>query len=496
MTQIIVPIAAASVAALIHLAEQARAEGADAVELRLDTCIHLGAPGIACIEALPNLGLPTLVTCRHVSEHGHWDGPAESRSALYQAALDHGARWLDCELAHWPELVALGWSPQRVHDAGALLLLSYHDFVGVGDDLNGRITRMRAAGAHIAKVAVTARDGADLAIIRDLYAEANGPLVAIAMGEHGAPSRQLAGVWGAVFTFARHEGAVGSAPGQPTVRELIDTYRLHAQKPTTAIYGILGSPVAHSLSPHIHNAAFAHLGIDAVYARFRADDAVAFWKACGSWITGLSVTLPHKQALLPLMNGREQLVEDIGAMNTVFRDGQEAIAANTDATAIVQCLEEGVGSLPGRKVLVLGAGGVARALAFAVRARGAEVAITNRTHARAAELAHACGGIALDEAAARAYPYDILANGTAVGMNAPDDTPWPSDAHRPGSVVFDTVYTPMETRLLRDAAASGATTICGVEMFIDQAVGQCERWTGKAAPEHLMRRVVLAQLKR
>jgi shikimate dehydrogenase len=196
------------------------------------------------------------------------------------------------------------------------------------------------------------------------------------------------------------------------------------------------------------------------------------------------------------MDDREQLVCDIGAMNTVYRDGDETVAANTDATAIVQCLEEGAGTLAGRRVLVLGAGGVARALAFAARSRGAEVAIVNRTQERAVELAAACGGKALAEAEALAYPYDILANGTAVGMNAPNDTPWPAAAHRRGTVVFDTVYTPLETRLLREAAAVGATTICGVEMFIDQAVGQFERWTGQAAPEHLLRRVVLARLQR
>jgi 3-dehydroquinate dehydratase/shikimate dehydrogenase len=331
-------------------------------------------------------------------------------------------------------------------------------------------------------------------VIRDLYATAEGPLVAIAMGEHGAPSRHLAGVWGAAFTFARHEGSAGSAPGQPTVRELLDVYRLRAQKPSTAIYGIVGSPVAHSLSPQIHNAAFAHLEVDAVYARFRTEDVAAFWRACGGWISGLSVTLPHKQALLSLMDAAEPLVTDCGAMNTVYREDSRVVAANTDAIAITQCLEESVGSLAGRRVLVLGAGGVARALAFACARRGAEVAITNRTAARAEELARACGGVALDGDAARAWPYDILANGTAVGMGKPDESPWPADAHRPGTVVFDTVYTPLETRLLRDAEQAGATTICGVEMFIDQAVAQCERWTKLPAPEHLMRRVVLARL--
>ena len=468
-------------------AVQAQAAGADLVELRLDLCAAQGASLAECIAAIPRLPLLAMVTMRHAAEGGSWRGSEVDRQALLVAADVAGAALIDIELAHVADL--------RSRIARGKLVLSFHDFEGLGGDLPARIAAMRAAGCDVAKVAVQVGDAADLALVRDLYRSGEGPLVAIAMGEHGLASRLLAGAWGAHFTFARNDGDDGSAPGQPTVRELVGLYRVREQKASTRIFGIIGSPVAHSLSPLIHNLAFAHHRLDAVYVPFRCEDADAFWRACGAWISGLSITIPHKQALIGRMVGIEDLVARIGAMNTVYRnrDGQ-AIGANTDALAVTACLEGALGSLKDRRVLVLGAGGVARAIAFAVKEKGALVAISNRSMDKARELAAAVGAEALEPERAAEFRYDALVNGTAVGMGEPEISPWPAAAHRAGTVVFDTVYHPLETRLLRDAQQAGALTISGVDMLISQALGQFKRWTGIEAPEPLMMRAALDRL--
>jgi 3-dehydroquinate dehydratase/shikimate dehydrogenase len=478
MVSIVVPISATDAAGVVTLSRHALAAGADLVEVRLDTCVRQGADPLAVVAAIPQLALPAILTIRHPSENGEWEATDAQRSALYGDAIARGVAWVDVELAQWPALQAAG-----LRRAGQTkLILSYHDFEGLGDDLPGRIAAMHAAGADIAKVAIRPSDAADLAVVRDCYRLAKGPVTAIAMGEHGLPSRLLAGAWGAALTFARLDGDVGSAPGQPTVSELLKLYRIKQQGAKTRIYGVVGSPVSHSLSPLIHNTGFIHHKVDAVYVPFRVEDVISFWRACGEWIDGLSITIPHKQSLIGQMHAIEDLARRIGAINTVYRDRDlKPVGANTDALAVISCLEEQLGCLTNRQVLVLGAGGVARAIA-------------NRTPDKARELAQEVGVSFLSLDQALSLPFDVLVNGTASGMGKPDESPWPSDHHREGSVVFDTVYHPLETRLLRDAQRAGARPVGGLEMLIRQALGQYHRWTGRDAPEHLMYRACLDRL--
>lgn len=486
MTLVAVPLSAGSPDALLTDSVRAAAAGADLVEWRVDTCQLLGASPEEVIAAIPRSPLPVLLTIRHADETGAWTGSASDRSRLLQAADAAGAAFIDIEFARLGDLGT--WRPAR-----ARLILSAHDFTGMPRDLGGLIARMRAAGG-LPKIAVTARDAADLATIHDLLAARTGDLIALAMGEHGLPSRLLAGVWGGFLTFARLDEQAGSAPGQPTVTELVARYRLHAQRSDWRILGVIGSPIAHSLSPLIHNAALAQDGVPAVYVPFRVEDPVAFWSACGAWIHGLSITIPHKHALLNAVATVEPLVRSIGAMNTIALIDGVTQGGNTDAAAIITCVEGAAGDLHGKTVLCLGAGGVGRAIAHALASRGAKLVIVNRTHARAIELAHEVGGLAVTENEAYAVPYDVLVNGTAVGMGKPEASPWPAERHRAGSVVFDTVYTPLTTRLLHDAQAAGARTVQGLDMFILQAAEQYRRFTGREPDTALMRAVALAQL--
>jgi shikimate dehydrogenase len=271
--------------------------------------------------------------------------------------------------------------------------------------------------------------------------------------------------------------------------------RFSEQNEKTAIYGVIGSPVSHSLSPLIHNTAFAHHEINAVYVPFRVEDTASFWRSCGSWIAGLSITIPHKQAMINQMFTIEDLAQRIGAINTVYRDRDlKPVGANTDAYAVIHCLEEQIGELRGRQVLVLGAGGVARAIGVALHERGAVVTIANRTSEKAKALAEEIGAhfITLDKA--ETVPFDVLINGTASGMGNESESPWPEKSHRETAVVFDTVYHPLETKLLRDAQRAGSRTVSGLEMLVRQALGQYQRWTGREAPQHLMYRACLDRL--
>jgi 3-dehydroquinate dehydratase / shikimate dehydrogenase len=489
MTEIVVPIASAKPLGLIEQAQQARAAGADLVEVRLDTCLTQAGTVTVVDELLATisqLALPCLVTLRHIDEGGTWAGEAADREAIYTQADAAGARYIDIELAHHR-----GWKP---NNAG--LVLSHHDFHGPGQDLPAIIARMHAAGAAIAKVAVTPLDASDLAAIEACHRNAKGPICAIAMGEIGLPSRLLAGCWGSAFTFARLASGAASAPGQPTVEDLIHHYRLKQQSAETRIFGVIGNPIRHSLSPLIHNAAIADQKIDAVYVPFLVADPVAFWRACGHFIDGLSITIPHKHDLIPEVDRCDPLVTQIGAMNTIWRDAHgKTVGTNTDAVAAITCIESQAGNLQGTRSVLLGAGGVGRAIAFALAERGSQVVIVNRNRTRAETLATevGCQVATIDEATAQ--PWDVLVNGTSVGMEAPAETPWPTSAHHADRVVFDTVYTPLETRLIRDAHGAGARTVSGLAMFIGQAAEQYRRFFGVAAPQELMYRVALEQLE-
>ncbi|MBN8525225.1 MAG: shikimate dehydrogenase [Planctomycetes bacterium] len=485
MTQVVVPISNPEPRFLLERSQQARAAGADLVEIRLDQCLAEGGSPSDIIETLPSLALPAIVTLRHVRENGAWDGDESDRLAIYARADERGAAWIDRELVFH---AARPWRPTR-----AKLILSHHDFRGPGHKLAETVSAMRSVHADMAKVAVMPRDAADLAGLRALI-DGHGPVAAMAMGEIGLPSRLLAGAWGSALVFARLPGDAGSAPGQPTTDDLLGMCRLRSQGPGTRIYGVIGNPIAHSLSPLIHNIAFAHHGLDAVYVPFLVDDAAGFWDACGGWIQGLSITIPHKHALQARMDDLEPLCDLVGAMNTIYRKEGGTVGANTDADAIRRCGERAVdGDLRGRRALVLGAGGAGRAAVFALRSAGAEVLLANRTQARADDLARETGCTAVPWSSLAGTSFDLLVNMTSVGLKAPGDTPWPHQLPAAAGV-FDSVYNPLETRLIREARAAGCRTVLGLDMFIDQACAQFRRWTGLEAPADAMREACIRRL--
>jgi len=332
------------------------------------------------------------------------------------------------------------------------------------------------------------------------------PTVGICMGDIGVPTRILAGRVGAPFTYATFHGDRVLAPGQIGWRQMRDVYRYDSITSATQIYGVVADPVAHSLSPIVHNAALAAAKIDAVYLPFRvpAEQIDEFLSDASRWpLSGLSVTIPHKETILRLVAQQDDLVKAIGAVNTLafgpLRTGVVSSISgfNTDATAAIESLDAALVDhgqtspeevLNVKTALVLGAGGAARALAFGLRKRGIEVTVASRTLDRGKKIAAEVGCKAVDWQARYRMPHDCVVNATPVGMHPNvDETPFDKEHLRPYMVVFDTVYNPENTLFMKEARAIGCRLVTGVDMFVRQAATQFRIWHNQAAPEGVMR---------
>lgn len=263
---------------------------------------------------------------------------------------------------------------------------------------------------------------------------------------------------------------------------------------STKLCAIIGNPVGHSLSPLVHNAAFRHLGLDYVFVAFRVErlhEAVRGITALG--LKGVSVTIPHKVEVMAVLDEIEPVALQIGAVNTIVNRDGKLIGYNTDWNGAMRALQDKI-ELQGKTAVVLGAGGAARAIAFGLKEKGADPVILNRTVARAEALASGLqcrfGPIELIEK----LSFDLVINATSVGMSPhAESTPVHKTALK-DSLVFDTVYNPLRTRLIREAEARGCPTVIGLEMFVNQAALQFELWTGQKAPLDLMRSVAAQEL--
>ena len=476
----------------------------DIAELRLD---YTREPDVR--RLLASRLCPVIVTNRPVREGGRWAGDEARRIALLEEADRLGADFVDVEIEARPRFRRQG---------NARLIVSYHNFEETPADIAAIASRIEHTDADVVKVATVAKSLRDnLAMFHALRA-ARKPTIAVTMGEHGHVSRVLGPKFGAFLVFASLGAGRETAPGQVPVRDLLDLYGFRRVGPATRVYGVIANPVAHSMSPAIHNAAFQHCGLDAVYLPFRVDDPADFIPAYRELpVEGYSVTIPHKEAVIPLLDEVQPLAKRIGAVNTIVMRDRQLLGLNTDWSAAVKAVESGPcggtgippgthrpeacaarrDALAGSTVLLLGAGGAARAMAFGLAERGARVVIANRTHERAVKLAADVGCEAIPLDAVGSAAYDILVNGTSLGMHPKvDATPLDAAWLRPGALVFDSVYNPLETRLLREARAAGCRTVDGLEMFVNQAAEQFELWTGLPAPRSLMRSVVESRLRR
>lgn len=563
-TLVCVPIKVMDAPTALADAAAARDAGADLVEFRLDQ-FFTGAPGPegqaeqdAVVDLVSASPLPCVVTCRPTgSEGGEYDGDDAPRIALFERLAiaagenSHPPRYIDVELATFERSANIRQKiklavdhPEQIRDLRTSLILSTHDFQGRPTDLFRRLARMRAEpAAAVHKIAYLARSLRDNLDLFDLLAEADRPTIALGMGQFGLMSRVLAPKFGGFMTFAPLRPASATAPGQPTVAELLELFRMRSIKPSTRVYGVVGYPVTHSLSPAVHNAAFEAIGewkdaagavaggvymplpVPPEYEHFKAT-LLAMLDHPKLAFSGCSVTLPHKVNLVRLAKeeaaaGRawsmDPITEMCGAGNTVVveRDADGKVSGcrvlNTDVPAAMGCLREGVGDLKGKRVGILGTGGVARGITFGVVSEGASVIIFGRTPEKSAAVADAVRPVAADAEArlgvrvqvgtaeldlAPTSFCDACVNCTPIGMNGgpgPSASPLRigelamafAEVGGEPPLVMDTVYNPLETPMLAAAQSAGFRTVDGLGMFVRQAQLQFRAWTGRDVPAEL-----------
>ncbi len=529
MTRLCVPLTATETAEMIVEIDAAARAGAEAIELRLDYLASWSDEEITVLmKKAGDFPGEVIATCRISDEGGQWDGDESERISLLEHVGLSGTDYIDVEFEAWKVSSNIRQKIGLVCDVNqdsqrprCRLILSKHDFHGTPASLERMLEDLRETPAHVVKLATKAESIVDALRMMDAVrtSSADRPTIGLAMGEAGLPSRVLAKKVGAHVTFASLSAGKESAPGQVSVAEMRELYRWETLTAETAVYGVIGCPVAHSMSPAILNAAFAETGHAGVYLPFRVEPAYEDFKAfvdgclARPWVglRGCSVTIPHKSNLLRYVEACggeiEPLAARIGVANTLCvepgsrDDGSDALvrAFNTDYQGALQALQDGMDcsreELRGRRVLVLGAGGVSRAIVAGLCDCGCDVTITNRTHQRAIDLA--------GEFEAQVLPWDhrgeheaeIVVNCTSIGMwPETEDSPLPPEGFARQPVVFDTVYNPIETRLLREARAAACVTVDGAAMFVNQASAQFRLWTGKDAPVGLMREVVLHKL--
>ncbi len=542
-----VPIFVESVEAALAAAHEARDGGADLVEFRVDSfftgdAVEAAPQADAIASLVAAAPLACIVACRPVLEGGQYDGPDDARIALFErlgiVAADrpgHAPRYIDIELATYTrsenirQKVNLAVDhPGQVRPVETSLILSMHDFHTRPADLFRRVEAMvKEPACRVMKIAYRARslrDNLELLDIQAASRETGRPTIALGMGPFGLPSRVLAPKFNGFLTFATLRRDSATAPGQPVLRELLDTYRFRSIGTATRVYGVVGFPAEHSLSPHVHNAGFEAVGHDGVYLPMPVPPEYEHFKATVLAmidhpfldLAGLSVTSPHKEHLVRL--AREQsadgdvrwsldlLSDRCGAANTLAlrRDPRGVPIAfavsNTDGPAAANLLTAAAAD---GDVVVVGVGGTARAVATELMHRGRRVVIVNRTGDRAAALAKELGAHAKGDSPMRAATWEAidparvaaLMNCTPVGMTggpAPNENPVPLGVlgNLPKhACVSDAVYAPLATPLLRAAASFGLTCVDGLSMFIAQAADQFELWTGRGAPRALFQRV-------
>ncbi len=454
---------------------------ADLVEIRADFIRDLSLRRL-----LRKKSCPVLFTLRSRREGGSFQGPERKRLECILEAAQLGADYVDIEYSAFWQVVLATVPPRRV-------VLSYHCMDGIPSDLEALAESMAATGAGVVKIAVRAKRLADNVRLLRLLEDASSRglnLCVVAMGSRGVPSRVLGPSWGSWMTFAGLPGGEAAADGQIPADLMTGRYRVREIGPATQLFGLVGNPLGHSLSPALHNALFAADKRDAVYLPLEAESFADFLEFDAAVpVRGASVTIPFKECALEAAAAPSSEAEAVGAVNTLIAAGGLRRAENTDVGGFIRPLRER--ALPaGLRALVLGAGGAARAAIHGLRLMGMSVCVVSRTAARARSLA-ACFQAEWSEwERIPELRWDLLVNTTPVGSQPHADQTPVRAADLTGGWVYDLVYNPMETRLLREAAGKGCGTISGLEMFLEQAAEQQRLWFGKRPQAKNMREAI------
>jgi 3-dehydroquinate dehydratase/shikimate dehydrogenase len=427
--------------------------GADCVEVRLD---YLSNPRDSIHARWDNLAIPVIATCRGKDRGGQFDGSVEEEIRILQYAVQNGAKFVDIDYRAARPI------------PGADVIASFHDFQGTPAGLISLMDRVCASPGQVAKIATQVQSWGDNRRLLELLSRSwPKPAIVAGMGDMGQILRIIGPSRGSLLTYAGLT-ANAAAPGQLTVREMMEVYRFRRVGRATKLTGILGYPLGHSLSPHIHNRAFEAMHLDFVFCKFPLMDLKDFFdNARETGIYGCAVTIPHKTAVISFLDELTPEARDIGAVNTiVLRDGKW-IGDNTDVHGVRAALAASRFEPAGKTVVILGAGGAAKAAVAAVK-DAKKIEVLSRK-----EVPEAVN-----------HPCDLLINATPVGM-FPLAGLSPLTGPIPAGAVFDMVYNPPVTRLLRSARDQGKTVIQGTTMFLAQAARQFEIWTGHRAPSEI-----------
>jgi 3-dehydroquinate dehydratase / shikimate dehydrogenase len=470
--------------------QEAVKRGADFVEMRIDFL----AKAIDFQRLVPFKKCPWIATLRRREDGGRWVGTEPERRMLIRQAIVSGHfEWVDLETDVADEIPRFG-KVKRI--------VSYHNLTSTPPNLEEIYERMCQQDADVVKMAVTAQTASDNVRLLNILKMQKKPTIGHCMGEIGFPSRILAVKYGAPFVYAAFNKERGIAPGLPSLEEVKRVYNIDRINADTEVYGVIGDPVSHSYSPLLHNQFYKSRNVNAVYLPFRVPrgELPSMLEAFEAIpVNGYSVTIPHKETAAILAAVKDARVIETQAANTLVRTEGGFSASNTDYDAIIGSLNSVIPTndegqkraWQGCTALVLGAGGAARAVVHALKQMHISVTIASRTLDRAENLAQEIDGTAVDWHARHGVNCDLLINCTPIGMHPNvDESPIIGGYFRPGMVVFDTVYNPETTMLIKDARNRGCQCITGVEMFIRQAALQIELFTNQVADLEVMREIM------
>jgi 3-dehydroquinate dehydratase/shikimate dehydrogenase len=466
------------------------------LELRLDLLAGAAEVRRLLLWIAHRPKLPTIIaTCRRRPAGGQFKGSIDAELSVLKQAVQAGCQWCDVEIETAGQLPSEAAEKEL---APARILVSAHDFQRLPRDLPALLARLDSCQADAIKIAATCHSLADVRRLLELPCTRKD-VVAIPMGEEMLSARILALRAGSALTYAPI--AQSTAPGQISLAGLQRVYRLQRRfgkftgvNARTSVYGVIADPVAHSLSPLMHNAGFAARQKNAIYLPFRVRDISDFVQAIEPLgIAGFSVTIPHKERILSYLDECDLLAAEIGAVNTVVVRSGKLYGYNTDFVGVLRAMEKRL-PLAASRVLLLGAGGSARAAAFALAHAGADLTIWARRRQRAQALARVVGGEPISRRDIQKRSFDAIVNCTPVGMHPNRGSPL-EGRELNCRVVMDLIYRPLKTELLRFAERRGIETISGADMFLAQGAAQWELWMREPAPKVAMRRAVLSALK-
>lgn len=469
--------------------EEAVNRGARFLELRLD----FFAKAVDFNRLMPHKHCPWVATIRRHTDGGRWKGTEDERKMILRQAHVAGFDWVDLETDVADEI-------KRFRDVKRIV--SYHNFAETPDELEGIYEQMTRQDADVLKIVTMAQHPRDCLRVLSILKGAKKPTVGHCMGEIGLPSRILGLKYGAPFVYAAFNKERGVSPGLPSFEEVQRYFHVRDLNAQTQVYGVLGDPVAHSFSPALHNLMFRQTGINAVYLPFRVPrgELVESLQAFdGVPVSGYSVTIPHKEAAAALAVTADDRVRETGAANTLVKRHDGFHAFNTDYEAALEGLRRNMPVENGRRkeiressAMVLGTGGAGRAVAHALHRAGASpIWIVGRSADKTEKLAAEVHGKSVEWAARHNLDPGIAVNCTPIGMHPNlDESPLHAGFLKPGMVVFDTVYNPEQTLLIKEAKARGCQTVTGVEMFVRQAAMQFELFTGREADLEEMREIL------